>query len=76
MLTIDKVYDAARVLESVVRHTQLIEAPRMSDEFGCKMYLKPESEPKPESKQLSVTLLPRSSSLIAQLDLHLLRYST
>ncbi len=43
MLTIDKVYDAARVLESVVRHTQLIEAPRMSDEFGCKMYLKPEN---------------------------------
>ncbi len=43
MLTIDKVYDAARVLESVVRHTQLIEAPRMSSELDCKLYLKPEN---------------------------------
>ena len=43
MLTIDKVYDAARVLESVVRHTQLIEAPKMSAALGCKMYLKPEN---------------------------------
>ena len=43
MLTIDKVYDAARVLESVVRHTQLIEAPKMSASLGCKLYLKPEN---------------------------------
>ena len=43
MLTIDKVYDAARVLEPVVRHTQLIEAPKMSAALGCKMYLKPEN---------------------------------
>ena len=43
MLTIDKVYDAARVLEPVVRHTQLIEAPKMSAELSCKLYLKPEN---------------------------------
>ena len=43
MLTIDKIYDAARVLEPVVRHTQLIEAPKMSAVLGCKMYLKPEN---------------------------------
>ena len=43
MLTIDKIYDAARVLDSVVRHTQLIEAPRLSAECGCELYLKPEN---------------------------------
>lgn len=43
MLTIDKIYDAARVLENVVRHTQLIEAPRISAERGCQVYLKPEN---------------------------------
>ncbi len=43
MLTIDKIYDAARVLEPVVRHTQLIEAPRMSGQLGCNVYLKPEN---------------------------------
>ena len=43
MLTIDKIYDAARVLEPVVRHTQLIEAPKMSAELDCKLYLKPEN---------------------------------
>lgn len=43
MLTIDKIYDAARVLENVVRHTQLIEAPRIGAECGCRVYLKPEN---------------------------------
>lgn len=43
MLTIDKVYDAARVLENVVRHTQLIEAPRLGADCGCEVYLKPEN---------------------------------
>ena len=43
MLTIDKVYDAARVLENVVRHTQLIEAPRIGAECRCRLYLKPEN---------------------------------
>lgn len=41
MLTIDKIYDAERVLESVVRHPQLIEAPRLN-ECG-EIYLKPEN---------------------------------
>lgn len=43
MLTIDKIYDAARVLENVVRHTQLIEAPRLGADCGCEVYLKPEN---------------------------------
>ena len=41
MLTIDKIYDAVRVLEDVVRHPQLIEAPRLSSEG--KIFLKPEN---------------------------------
>ncbi len=43
MLTIDKIYDAARVLENVVRHTQLIEVPRLGADCGCEVYLKPEN---------------------------------
>ncbi|MGN1095890.1 MAG: threonine ammonia-lyase [Eubacteriales bacterium] len=41
MITIEKVKDAQRVLGNVVRHTQLIEAPRVNTE--CTVYLKPEN---------------------------------
>lgn len=41
MLTIDKVYDASNVLKEVARHTDMIEAPRLSDK--CKLYLKTEN---------------------------------
>ncbi len=41
MLTIDKVYDASNVLKEVARHTDMIQAPRLSDK--CDLYLKTEN---------------------------------
>lgn len=43
MLTIDKIYDASNVLKEVVRHTDMIEAPKLSAKTGCEMYLKTEN---------------------------------
>ena len=41
MVTLDKVYHAAFVLKSVARKTDLIEAPKLSDDYT--LYLKPEN---------------------------------
>ena len=41
MLTLDKIYHAAFVLKDVVRHTELIRAPKLNAE--CELYLKPEN---------------------------------
>ncbi|MBQ8209339.1 MAG: threonine ammonia-lyase [Clostridia bacterium] len=43
MLTIDKIYDASNVLKEVVRHTDMIEAPKLSAKAGCDIYLKTEN---------------------------------
>ncbi len=42
MLTIDRIFDAERVLKDLIRHPQLIEAPRLGEESGT-VYLKPET---------------------------------
>ena len=41
MLTLDKIYHAAFVLKDVVRHTELVSAPKLNPE--CELYLKPEN---------------------------------
>ena len=41
MLTIDKFYDARKVLDPVLRHTPLIHAPRFS--INAEVYIKPEN---------------------------------
>ena len=41
MVTLDKVYHAAFVLKSVARKTDLIEAPKLSDDYT--LYLKTEN---------------------------------
>ncbi len=43
MLTIDKIYDASNVLKEVVRHTDMIQAPKISAKAGCDIYLKTEN---------------------------------
>ena len=40
MLTLDKIYHAQYVLKDVIRHTELINAPKIRTD--CKVYLKPE----------------------------------
>lgn len=41
MLTLDKIYHASYVLKDVIRQTNLVKAPNISDE--CQVYLKPEN---------------------------------
>ena len=41
MLTIDKIYNASNVLKEIARHTDMIQAPRLSDK--CDLYLKTEN---------------------------------
>lgn len=41
MLTLDSVYKASHVLKEVIRHTDLIKAPKISND--CDIYLKPEN---------------------------------
>ena len=40
MLTLDKIYHASYVLKDVIRETNLVKAPAISD--NCDVYLKPE----------------------------------
>ena len=41
MLTIDKIYNASNVLKEIARHTDMIQAPKLSDK--CDLYLKTEN---------------------------------
>ncbi len=41
MLTLDSIYKASHVLKEVIRHTDLIKAPKINPE--CEVYLKPEN---------------------------------
>lgn len=41
MLTIDRIYDASNVLKAIARHTDMIQAPRMTKK--CDLYLKTEN---------------------------------
>ncbi len=43
MLTLDKVYHAQYVLKDAARNTDIIYSPVLSEQSGCKVYLKTEN---------------------------------